>query len=250
MIYWLSDNPLAPFPPVSQALIEPNGLLAAGGDLEPQRLINAYRHGIFAWYSENQPILWWSPDPRCILSCDAFHMSRRLRRELKRSPVTLTTNTDFAAVINGCAQGRRGEGGTWIVSEMRDAYLRLHELGYAHSIEVWCGDDLVGGIYGVLLGSMFYAESMFTRGHSGSKIALLCLCRILAARGVHCIDCQLSSGHIMRLGATEIPRDDFLSLMWRQLQQPLLNGWPQELPAVADLRQPLATIDPGLDRSG
>lgn len=236
MIYWLSPNPESPFPPPGQAAEEPNGLLAAGGDLHPNRLINAYRIGAFPWYGEGQPILWWSPTPRCVMPCDGFHISRRLRRELRNSPVAITTDRAFRRVVRYCAEIPRGDThGTWIVPEMQTAYGQLHALGYAHSIEVWYGQQLVGGLYGVLLGQMFYAESMFTRGLSGSKIALLALCRVMHREGAKIIDCQLPSDHLMRLGARELAREDFISHVNQAIRQPISTGWPLLMPKARDL---------------
>nr|VFJ57460.1 MAG: leucyl/phenylalanyl-tRNA--protein transferase [Candidatus Kentron sp. DK] len=190
-------------------MTEPNGLLAMGGDLEPDRLLLAYRGGIFPWYSEGEPILWWSPDPRAVLFPEEIHLSRRLMRTLRQGHFQVTHNRCFADVVRGCAAPRPESGGTWITGEMRRAYLRLHELGFAHSIECWREGELAGGLYGVALGEVFFAESMFTRVRDASKVALKALCR----RGYRLIDCQFLTGHLARLGAVEIPRDRFLTLV-------------------------------------
>lgn len=236
MIYWLGAEPDSPFPPLEMALHEPNGLLAAGGDLHPLRLLKAYHHGVFPWYSDEQPILWWSPDPRCILPLKQFHCSRRLRRELRKSPVTITMNQDFKQTLCACAETPRKAGeGTWIVSAMRTAYQHLHDLGFAHSIEVWLEGQMVGGLYGVRIGRMFYAESMFTRSHSGSKIALMALCYIMSAGGAKIIDCQLNNPHLVRMGACEIERDEFLQRLEWHTSRDFKGGWPQQAPTVNEL---------------
>src|SRR5215468_6190433 len=182
LIPWLRGN--APFPPIERALREPNGLLAAGGDLSAERLLDAYRHGIFPWYSEGEPILWWSPDPRMVFATDRVHVSTRLRRWLRRCDWRIGADCAFATVVRACAAPRRGRAGTWITRDMFEAYRRLHELGHAHSIEVRDpGGRLVGGIYGVAVGTMFFGESMFSAATNGSKVALIALCRGLAAGG-------------------------------------------------------------------
>ena len=178
----LGADPDSPFPPLRSALREPDGLLAVGGDLSPARLLNAYRHGIFPWFSPGEPILWWSPDPRVVFDTAAFRLSRRFRRELRRSEWTLSADTDFAAVMRACADIPRAgqDGGTWIGEEMLAAYGELHRLGHAHSIEVRDGGQLVGGLYGVAIGRMFFGESMFSAASGGSKLALAALARTLA----------------------------------------------------------------------
>jgi leucyl/phenylalanyl-tRNA--protein transferase len=213
-ITWLS--PLdAPewFPPLEQALEEPAGLLAAGGDLSPERLLAAYRRGIFPWYSPGQPVLWWSPDPRAVLFPEEFHRSRSLARTLASARFSLTCDKDFAAVIDGCAAPRAASPGTWITSEMRAAYLRLHELRRAHSIEVWRAGVLAGGLYGVRLGGVFFGESMFSRERDASKVALAHLVAMCLRNKVAVIDCQLPSRHLASLGARAIPRRQFASLL-------------------------------------
>jgi leucyl/phenylalanyl-tRNA--protein transferase len=198
------------FPPVEQA--SPEGLLAVGGDLRPERLLEAYRHGIFPWYDDDQPILWWSPDPRTVLFPDKLHISRSLKRSLRPGLFRVTLDTCFRDVMQHCAGPRTQypEGGTWITAAMLEAYGRLHELGYAHSVETWQKGTLVGGLYGVALGGAFFAESMFTRVPDASKVALASLVRQLQAWGFRIIDCQQASPHVMRFGAEEIPRRRFL----------------------------------------
>ncbi|MDR3389747.1 MAG: leucyl/phenylalanyl-tRNA--protein transferase [Rudaea sp.] len=199
------------FPPVETALVEPEGLLAAGGDLSPQRLLAAYRHGIFPWYSEGDPILWWSPDPRMVFATDAIHISTKLRRFLRRSDWTIRADNAFPAVVRACAAPRPGQPRTWITPEMFEAYCCLHALGHAHSVEVRAGNELVGGIYGVALGRMFFAESMFSLVSNGSKVALVALCRALHAWQIPLLDAQVASPHLASLGAFQIPRTRFAS---------------------------------------
>lgn len=216
----LSPDPDSPFPPAELALSDPDGLLAFGGDLSPARLLNAYRHGIFPWYSQGQPILWWSPDPRLVFRTDALHLSRRLRRSLRSKDWTLSADTAFAEVLNACADSpRRGQLGTWIVPEMRAAYLALHALGHAHSVEVWDGQRLIGGIYGIAVGRMFFGESMFSFASGASSAALAGLCQRLAEWGWPLLDAQVVSAHLLRLGAVEMPRRQFLVLVQNQVGQ-------------------------------
>ena len=198
------------FPPVE--LASPEGLLAVGGDLRPERLLEAYRHGIFPWYSEDQPILWWSPDPRAVLFPENLHISRSLKRSLRLSGFTVTLDRCFREVMQQCAGPRpqHPDGGTWITNEMLAAYTRLHELGYAHSVETWKEGRLVGGLYGVALGGAFFAESMFTKVADASKVALVALVRQLHAWGFRLMDCQQSSPHVLALGAENISRRKFL----------------------------------------
>jgi len=207
----LEPDPAAPFPPPDTALRDPNGLLAAGGDLSPTRLLNAYAHGIFPWYSAGQPILRWSPDPRMVFRTDAVHLSRRFRRTLRGLPWVATADTAFDAVVAACATlPRRGQRGTWITAEMRAAYGALHRLGHAHSIEVRDGDALVGGLYGVAIGRMFFAESMFSVRSGGSKAALGALAARLSAWGWPLFDAQVENAHLRTLGAEAWPRERFL----------------------------------------
>nr|VFK17755.1 MAG: leucyl/phenylalanyl-tRNA--protein transferase [Candidatus Kentron sp. LFY] len=209
-------SPPDAFPDSKYALTEPNGLLAVGGDLEPARLLFAYRNGIFPWYSEGEPILWWSPDPRAVLFPSKMRVSRSLEKTLRRGHLRVTYDQCFSAVIRECALPRDGRGGgrsvgTWITAEMQDAYIRLHELGYARSVECWEGENLVGGLYGVVIGRAFFGESMFSRVRDASKVALVALCR----QDYGFIDCQVSSEHLARLGAIDIGRDDFRALLSR-----------------------------------
>ncbi|HEY5775136.1 MAG TPA: leucyl/phenylalanyl-tRNA--protein transferase [Xanthomonadales bacterium] len=209
MIPILAPDPESPFPPTDQALDYPEGLLAIGGDLSPARLINAYRQGIFPWYSDDQPILWWSPSPRCVIFPGAVHVSRRLRRRYNQGQFSLTADQSFAAVIAACAEPRADQDGTWITDDMRRAYIRLHRLGVAHSVEVHVGGELVGGIYGLALGGMFFGESMFSRQADASKLALVGLCRQLHQWGFSLLDCQVSNPHLLSMGAQEISRQEF-----------------------------------------
>ncbi len=213
-ITWLSPHD-APewFPPAEQALEEPAGLLAAGGDLSPARLVAAYRRGIFPWYSPGQPVLWWSPDPRAVLFPEEFHRSRSLAKTLRNAGFALSVDADFAGVIDGCAAPRAASPGTWITSEMRAAYLALHRLGHAHSIEVHHQDLLVGGLYGVRLGAVFFGESMFSRQRDASKAALAHLVALCQRNNLAVIDCQLPSRHLASLGVRSIPRAQFQALL-------------------------------------
>ncbi len=212
------------FPPVDWA--SPEGLLAVGGDLCPERLLEAYRHGIFPWYNDDQPILWWSPDPRAVLFPDKLHVSRSLKRTLRSNVLTFTFDTCFREVMSQCAGPRPQypEGGTWITDDMLDAYTRLHELGYAHSVEAWQNDRLVGGLYGVAIGGAFFAESMFTKVDDASKVALVKLVTQLQAWNFRLMDCQQSSPHVMRFGAEEIPRSDFITHLHQALTFPDRRG--------------------------
>lgn len=211
---WLDpDDDATPFPDVEQALIEPNGLLAVGGSLSVARLLNAYRHGIFPWYSEGQPLLWWSPDPRTVLFPAGFRLSHSLRKTLRKSTYQVTLDTAFDAVVMACAAPRDSESGTWITPAMAQAYRVLHAAGYAHSVEVWQDGKLVGGLYGVALGRVFFGESMFSAMRDGSKIALAYLAGQLRAWDFAVIDCQLHTAHLQSLGAEEVPRTDFSILL-------------------------------------
>jgi leucyl/phenylalanyl-tRNA--protein transferase len=230
MIPWL--DPHDPFPPVERALREPNGLLAAGGDLSPERLVDAYGRGIFPWFSEDDPLLWWSPDPRMVLFPGELHVSRSLRRTVESGRFTLTLDRAFADVMAGCAEPRGDAAGTWITDDMVEAYGALAERGFAHSVETWVDGRLAGGLYGVAIGHMFYGESMFSRESDASKVALVTLARQLERWGFEMIDCQMSTGHLASLGARDIPRAAFLERMRRLVRQPGISGpW---------------TLDPGL----
>ncbi|MGQ0751184.1 MAG: leucyl/phenylalanyl-tRNA--protein transferase [Betaproteobacteria bacterium] len=208
MIPWLDEGDS--FPAVAKALREPNGLLAASADLPVPRLVAAYRQGIFPWYSEGQPVLWWSPDPRMVLFPDEFRMSRSLRKRLRRRDYAIRTDVAFEAVMRACAAPRLDQSGTWITDHMIGAYGALHREGYAHSVETWIGDTLAGGLYGVAIGRMFYGESMFAHASDASKIALAHLVRQLARWNYGMIDCQMQTAHLASFGAREIPRADFM----------------------------------------
>lgn len=208
----LSDDPGAGFPDTARALREPDGLLAVGGDLSPARLLDAYRHGIFPWFSEGQPILWWSPSTRMVIRPEALHLSRRFRRSLRGLDWVVRADTAFDAVVEACAAPRPGQdGGTWIVPAMRVAYGELHRLGHAHSIEVLAGEALVGGLYGVAVGRMFFAESMFSARSGGSKAALGAIALRLRDWGWPLVDAQLDNPHLRSLGAEAWPRPRFLA---------------------------------------
>ncbi len=236
--YLLAADPNAPFPPVEHALREPDGLLAIGGDLSPQRLLNAYAHGVFPWFSDDQPILWWSPDPRMVFRTDDVRLSSRFKRQLRSSSWTLRADTDFAQVIAACASiPRAGQDGTWISTPMRQAYIELHRLGHAHSLEVFDGTRLVGGIYGVAIGQMFFGESMFSAESGGSKVALAALATYLHACKWPLLDAQVENPHLLRLGAQRWPRAQFLQQVQLQVAQPAPPGnWAKrygERPASA-----------------
>ncbi|WP_305805176.1 leucyl/phenylalanyl-tRNA--protein transferase [Stenotrophomonas sp. YIM B06876] len=217
----LGDAPDAPFPPAELALREPDGLLAVGGDLDPVRLLNAYAGGIFPWYSQGQPLLWWSPDPRMLFRTDAVHLSSRFRRSLRSSPWQVRADTAFVEVMQACADSPRPDQlGTWITPQMLQAYAALHHLGHAHSVEVFAGERLVGGIYGVAIGRMFFGESMFSRASGGSKVALAALALRLRQWGWPLIDAQVENAHLLRMGATHWPRDRFLDEVGRLVRLP------------------------------
>jgi leucyl/phenylalanyl-tRNA--protein transferase len=224
-----------PFPNPEHALAEPNGLLAVGGDLSPKRLLNAYHHGIFPWYSADQPILWWSPDPRLVLFPEHIKISRSLRKTIKRDHFRLTMDKAFSAVIQRCSEPRPQQSGTWITQEILSAYGKLYQLGYCHSVETWHKEELVGGLYGVAIGRVFFGESMFSRMNDASKVALVALAVQLLRWDFALIDCQMHTEHLLRLGATDIPRRAFVELLkqccslagpqgiWR------FEGWPDTL---------------------
>ncbi len=213
MIPWLGRA--HDFPPLERALMQPNGLLAAGGDLSAGRLIAAYRRGIFPWYSEGEPIMWWSPDPRMVLYPAELRVSRSLRRALRRDDYEIRVDTAFAEVMRACADPRPGQAGTWVSPAMISAYSLLHKHGHAHCVETWRSDTLIGGLYGVAIGHAFFGESMFSRATDASKLALVHLVRQLARWGFGLVDCQMRTAHLARLGAREIARAEFS----RQLQQ-------------------------------
>lgn len=236
-IHWISnDDPPQAFPDVSEACVEPDGLLAGGGDLSSERLLYAYRHGIFPWYSEGQIVLWWSPDPRCVLSLDEFHLSRRLRQELRNAPYQVTFNQAFAGVVTACAAQREAQDGTWITRDMANAYGKLHELGWAHSVEIWHGDKLVGGLYGLAIGRIFFGESMFSRVSNASKIAMLALSQWLLKHGFSTLDCQVVSPHLLTLGARLMSRTAFQNLLLEDCDPPdRFTDWPSRRRSVSTL---------------
>ncbi len=232
MIPWL--EPGDPFPPVDEALRQPNGLLAAGGDLSAERLLAAYERGIFPWFNDDEPVLWWSPDPRMVLAVDEVRVSRSLRKVIRARRFDVTFDRAFRDVMLGCAGPRQGQHGTWITDDMLEAYVRLAASGHAHSVEVWHEGALAGGLYGVAIGRMFFGESMFTRQADASKVALVYLAGQLRAWRFRLIDCQMSTAHLASLGAREIPRARFLAEIARLVRQPSVPGpWQLEVDAAA-----------------
>jgi leucyl/phenylalanyl-tRNA--protein transferase len=241
MIPWLETN--TPFPDVSEALtIDAPGLLAAGADLSPQRLLSAYKHGIFPWFSEGQPILWWSTDPRMVLRTDHFRVSDSLNKTLRKVERSrlgggrwqVRFDSAFESVMRACAAPRKDGPGTWISDEIIAGYTGLHKLGYAHSSEVWLDGALVGGAYGVCIGRMFYGESMFARVTDASKVALAYLVAFLRSQGVQLIDCQQETGHLASLGAAPIPRAAFLEHLRAAIREPHISHWQVAAPLAAD----------------
>jgi leucyl/phenylalanyl-tRNA--protein transferase len=230
-LYWISEDRIADdFPEVDQALEEPNGLLAVGGDLSSERLLSAYRRGIFPWFSEGQPILWWSPDPRCVLVPENLRVSRSLRATLMKGRFDLSIDRAFREVILACAGPRRREAGTWITPDLFKAYIRLHRLGHAHSVECRRDGTLVGGLYGVALGRVFFGESMFAHESDASKVSLVHLVSHLRARDFKLIDCQVDSRHLQTLGAVTIPRKQFVEML-KEWCAPITSGGPWVAPA-------------------
>ena len=214
------------FPDPRSALPEPNGLLAFGGDLSPGRLLAAYGQGIFPWFGEDEPILWWSPDPRCVFRTEVLRINRSLRRQLRGKPWRVSADRAFEAVIRACAAPREGHAGTWILPGMIEAYTQLHRLGHAHSVEVWDGARLVGGIYGVAVGQLFCGESMFSAESGGSKLALVALAGLLRQWGWPLIDAQVANAHTLNLGAEEISREGFLREAARLAARPgCVGNW-------------------------
>lgn len=221
--------PDQPFPPVRQALKHPNGLLAVGGCLSPQRIINAYKHGIFPWYNPGEPVLWWSPDPRLVLFPNNLRISRSLAKTIRKQRFRISFDTDFAAVLKGCAGFRNGSQGTWITREMQRAYTQLHHRGIAHSVEAWQDGQLAGGLYGLALGRVFFGESMFHRQTDASKVAFANLIYKLSACGYRLIDCQARTEHLVSLGAEEIERAEFLHLLARYCAEtPECSPWTEK----------------------
>jgi leucyl/phenylalanyl-tRNA--protein transferase len=228
MIPWLESGD--PFTPVEEALQDPNGLLAAGDELTTPRLLQAYERGIFPWFGEGDPVLWWSPDPRMVLATDAMRVTRSLRKTIRAGRFRVTADTAFPSVIAACAEPRPDQDGTWITAAVFDAYCTLATVGVAHSIEAWDGDTLAGGLYGVALGRMFFGESMFARRSDASKVALVHLVRQLRRWGFPLIDCQMSTSHLASLGGQNVRRAEFLSVVRRYVQAPPV-GAPWRLDA-------------------
>ncbi len=223
-IHWLDQNTDA-FPHYQYAMEEPNGLLAAGGDLSPRRLISAYSLGIFPWYNPGEPILWWTPDPRSVVYPNEFKPSRSLKKLINRKTFTVTMDTCFSDVITLCAQPRRNEAGTWIDKDINKAYNQLHEIGFAHSVEVWFEGKLVGGLYGIALGKAFFGESMFSTMDNASKVAFASLCEQLTKWQFEIIDCQVHNPHLASLGAVEIPRKTFLNQLSSAIKKDEQGLW-------------------------
>jgi leucyl/phenylalanyl-tRNA--protein transferase len=233
MIAWL--GPHTPFPPLARALDDPNGLIAAGGDLSPGRLVDAYRRGIFPWYSGGQPILWWTPDPRMVLFVEDFRVSRSLRRRVQSGVFDVRIDTAFRSVVEACAATpRAGQAGTWITPEIVDAYADMHRLGYGHSVEAWRDGRLVGGLYGLALGSVFFGESMFAHETDASKVALVHLVATLQRQGVRLVDCQQETGHLASLGARPIPRERFAALLGELIHSTDPPGGWREAPSMRE----------------
>jgi len=213
------------FPPLESALRSPDGLLALGGDLSAKRLINAYRHGCFPWYSEGQPLMWWSPNPRTVLFPDELHIPRSLRKTMRSNYFQITYDQAFEAVIAACAEPRCSDNGTWITPDMQAAYCELHRLGHAHSVEVWHQAQLVGGLYGIAMGKLFFGESMFTRMSDASKVGFVTLVQDLLQAGFVLVDCQMPTEHLARFGARNIPRRQFQQYLQQHLNQPSGMIW-------------------------
>lgn len=207
------------FPSPNLALEEPDGLLAAGGDLSVERIVAAYRAGIFPWFSDDQPILWWSPNPRCVIKPDQAHISKSLRKHIRKSGLTLSFDTQFESVIHHCARLDSDEG-TWITPEMEEAYIQLHHEGIAHSVEVWDGDELIGGLYGLAIGRCFFGESMFSLKPNSSKVAFASLCKQLNSWNYAIIDCQVENPHLLSLGASTLDRNEFLTILSKNIDLP------------------------------
>ena len=225
-LYWVRDNVIAgDFPPISTALKEPDGLLAIGGDLSPERLLHAYRRGIFPWYNEGQPILWWSPDPRWVLEPAAVKISRSLHKTLKQKIFNVTFDTHFHKVVEQCAAPRKDSDATWITSDIMQGFNLLHRQGYAHSIECWSDGRLAGGLYGIAIGKVFFGESMFSRKSDASKVALVCLARQLQAWDFRIIDCQIHSRHLESLGAKSMSRHNFAAQLKQFCTPHIHHDW-------------------------
>jgi leucyl/phenylalanyl-tRNA--protein transferase len=233
-LFQLGDEVDSPFPPPEHALQRPNGLLAWGGDLHPDRLLRAYQEGIFPWFSEGEPVLWWTPDPRCVLWPHQVYVSSRTRRRYNSGRFRITADTAFAEVINSCAAPRDGVAGTWITRELKNSFMELHERGITHSVEVWQGHQLVGGIYGMALGRVFFGESMFSRVTDASKLALVSLCRQLQQWSFGLLDCQVTNPHLLSMGAVELPRARFIQHIENLVNQPGQPGsWRERFDSTA-----------------
>ncbi|MHA7835665.1 MAG: leucyl/phenylalanyl-tRNA--protein transferase [Algiphilus sp.] len=220
-LHWLDPkDPAQPFPPAGRALRDPNGLLAIGGDLSTARLLRAYREGIFPWFNPDEPILWWSPDPRTVLPTHAMHVSRSLRRAIRREDYAVCFNSAPDAVLDACAAPRAPGQGTWLGLQMRKAYRNLFEVGAMKTVEIWREGRMIGGVYGVAIGRMFFGESMFSTADNGSKIALYWLCQFMDAHDMPVLDCQVGSPHLQSLGAVEMPRTQFIESVWRLTRLP------------------------------
>ena len=233
--YWLNAHDPTDFPAVSLALTDPDGLLAVGGDLTEERLLSAYSKGIFPWYNEDQPILWWSPDPRAVLFPDKLRISKSLRKKLRQQVFTIRFDTAFDQVIHACADPRPDQNGTWISDEMREAYMRLYHQGHAHSVECWQDNTLVGGLYGVSIGQIFFGESMFSRVTDASKVAFVYLVKHLIEKNFSLIDCQISSAHLTSLGACDIERSEFVRHISESCKKEGWDGHWQLMPEVEQL---------------
>lgn len=246
-LHWLDPrDPQQPFPPVHLAMRDPNGLLAIGGDLSVARLLRAYTQGIFPWYNPDEPILWWSPEPRAVIDPGALHVSRSLARRVQRADYAVSFDRAFVDVLDACAASRATSRGTWLGEDMKRAYLALHHQQHAHSVEVWREGRLIGGLYGVALGRVFFGESMFSRADDGSKIAMHWLCAQLAAWDFRLLDCQIGSPHLATLGAREIPRAQFMAELYAAVALPGPAAWRFEV-AVPDAPAHLPAF-PGLGR--
>jgi len=227
-LQWLKPESSAAFPAIETTLDEPQGLLAAGGDLSTERLVRAYSEGIFPWYSADEPILWWSPDPRFVLFPDLIKISRSLAKNMRNNPFEIRMDTAYERVISLCgSQPRKDQPGTWITNEMRTAYINMHHAGHAHCVECWNGDDLVGGLYGIHTGQVFCGESMFSRQSNASKIALVHLCRFLHLQGFKLIDSQVYTEHLERLGSTMIPRKMYIDILQQPNNIDMRKNWAE-----------------------
>lgn len=224
MIPWLTEDPYL-FPHPDQALEDPDGLLAAGGDLTTDRLLQAYRQGIFPWFGDDDPILWWSPNPRCVIKPDQIHISRSLKKHIRRSELRLSFDENFTSVIQSCSKERSGSPGTWITEDMKQAYINLHYQGFAHSVEVWDENRLIGGLYGLAIGPFFFGESMFSVQTNASKVAFVALGKQLKRWNYQLIDCQVHNSHLESLGATDIPRAEFLRCINLSIDDDIKHNW-------------------------